>query len=153
MKQQREPSSVCTGQTVLEWTGLSIHFYIHTCMLAFQSFWCSFPVSGYLSVHPEEWWTGGCHDGLITSGLCFAFSFWHTKHSTTTTTCCCHYLPFLASPAPFLHQSQALSSQMLEHNFIIDEITVVISVIIQPQVHVHVTYAIDACTVCCTYAI
>ena len=40
----------------------------------------------------------------------------------TSIPCHFHYLPFPASPTPFLHQSQAASSQTLEHDFIIDKL-------------------------------
>ena len=52
----------------------------------------------------------------ITSGLCFAF--WHPEYPTATPDLF-HYLLLPASPAPFLHQPQAPSSQTFEHGFII----------------------------------
>ena len=108
-----ERAPLCQYWALLEWTGLSvclIYMYVDNPVLplAFSSS-RQLPSSATRIVKRRLWW-------LITSGLCFAF--WNPKHPTATPYCC-HCLPLLASPAPFLYQSQALRSQTLEHDFII----------------------------------
>ena len=75
-----------------------------------------------------SWW--------ITSGL-FCLLIPQRHH--------CHYLPLPASPALFLHQSQALVSQTLGHNFINDKLQWQL-VLYYNHRCMYVTHAIDTCS-------
>ena len=119
-KQQCKPYSVYTEQF---WNGRDYLFVWYTCMLAKnQSFlWCSLPIDGCLPVHPEGWWRGVCQDGLPV-GCVSPFDTSNTWPPPPVIVITPLSQPLQHCKWPFLHQSQALRSQTLEHNFTTDKL-------------------------------
>ena len=137
-KQQRQPYSVCTGQF---WNEQDCLFAWYVCWQPSPSLGVQFQSEASYQRIQKNGKVEAVKTDYQCTVLCLLTPYTPHHHYPRQ----CHYLPLLASPTPFLHQSMALSSQTLEHNF-----TMEINVIIKSQVHVHVAYANNMWTVWCS---
>ena len=111
-KQQREPYTSMFVLAVPEWTGLSIvlvHMYVGNPVRP------SYGVQLWSATAFQCTQTDGEGEAFMTGCV---WPFDSTPQSPPPPPPCpFHGLPLRASPAPFLHHSQALSSQTLEDDF------------------------------------
>ena len=106
---------LCLYWAVLEWTGPlfvwdTYHVVNPVLPLAFRS-------SRQLPSSAPRW---TMKRGAVITDFYWAVFCLLTPQTPHHHPCHCHYLPLPTSFAPFLRQSQALSSQTLEQDFLID---------------------------------
>ena len=112
---RESPTLSVLGSSGMDRTACS--FNIHVCWQPSPSVGVQFQSTAAFQGTQKD----GEEEAVMTCYQWAVFCFL-TPQNPTATPLLLSYLALPASPAPFLHQSQALSSQTLEHNFIIDKL-------------------------------